>query len=71
MADEYTLEELNKLKRNYARGAVKIREGDSWVEFGSLQEMKEVIDHMEIEIHSAASAASRLKPVGSRRVRFS
>ena len=71
MPDTYTIEELNKLKKVYARGVTKIREGDSWIEFASLGEMKEAIENMEQEIRDASISAERLRPVGAKRARFS
>lgn len=64
----YTLDQLASLKKAYARGVLKVREGDSWVEYQSMKDMRIAIGEMEAEIERAK--ANQVKPTGSRVVRF-
>lgn len=60
----FTEEQLDKLKKAYARGVLEIREGDSWVKFNTLSEMREAIQVMESElIFGKAPRGSRLVTV--------
>lgn len=46
----FTQEQLQKLKDAYARGVLEIREGDSWVKFNTMSEMRQAIQSMESEL---------------------
>ena len=72
MSEGYTLEGLNKLKKAHERGITKIREKDSWVEYGSLREMAGTIATIEAALREAGVIAKDgvNNPVGTKRVRF-
>jgi len=61
----FTTEQVQKLKDAYARGILEIREGDSWVKYNSLSEMRQAIQLMESELSSGPV------PRGSRLVSIS
>ena len=63
---DYTLEDLAALKKAYARGVLRVREGDTWIEYQSMREMKIAIDLIETELNVERAT----RPRGSRRVRF-
>nr|WP_067285748.1 hypothetical protein [Marinobacterium profundum] len=63
----FTLDQLASLKKAYARGVLRVREGDTWVEYQSMVQMRRAIADMEAELQ----IESPHKPRGSRRVRFS
>lgn len=46
----YTHDQLAKLKAAYARGVLRVREGDTWVEYQSMREMRIAINDMESEL---------------------
>lgn len=58
----YTAEQLAGLKAAYARGVLEVREGDSWVKYNSLSEMRMAIQDIEAELQTtnAAPRGSRL-----------
>lgn len=62
----FTHDQLANLKKAYARGVLKVREGDTWVEYQSMKQMAEAIDKIEAEL--GIQRASR--PRGVQRVRF-
>lgn len=62
----YTLDQLANLKKAYARGVLKIREGDTWVEYNSMSELERAITRIEAELNIERASAPR----GSRRIRF-
>jgi hypothetical protein len=55
-----TLDQLNRLKESYASGILKIREGDTWVEYNSMKEMRIAIQEAEREMSSVAPKGTRL-----------
>lgn len=62
----FTLDQLANLKKALARGVLRVREGDTWVEFQSAKEMRETIALMEAEL----GVENANKPRGSKRIRF-
>lgn len=57
----FTTEQLQKLKDAYARGVLEIREGDSWVKYNNMSEMRQAIQVMESEIlNGSVPRGSRL-----------
>ncbi len=42
--------ELNLLKKNYAKGVLEIREGDTWLKFNSMKDMRVAIKDVESEL---------------------
>lgn len=62
----YTHEDLANLKKSYARGVLRVREGDTWIEYHSMREMRIAIKDMENELNININR----RPQGSRRVRF-
>ena len=60
----YTVDQLAALKKSYARGVLKVREGDTWVEYQSMSAMRQAITDIEAELNIEHSS----KPRGSRRV---
>lgn len=63
----FTHEQLANLKKAYARGVLSVREGDTWVQYQSMKQMREAIELMEAEL----GIEHVHKPRGARRVRFS
>jgi hypothetical protein len=57
-----TATDLDKLKKAYYRGVLKVREGDTWVEYQSMKDMRIAINDAEAEL-------ANLKPTGARLVR--
>jgi len=57
-----TQAELDALKKSYHRGVLKVREGDTWVEYQSMKDMRIAIADAEAELSSS-------KPKGARLVR--
>ena len=47
----YTDDQLQKLMNNYAKGVIKFRDGDQWVEFDSLSKMRDVIHEIRLELY--------------------
>lgn len=41
----FTHEQLANLKKAYARGVMRVREGDTWVEYQSMRQMAQAITH--------------------------
>ena len=62
----YTLDQLAKLKGAYARGVTRVREGETWVEYGSLKELRMVIADIEAELN----IQRQNRPRGVRRIGF-
>lgn len=58
----YTVEQLNNLKAAYASGVLKVRNGDDWVEYNSMRELRQAIIDME------ADTVAGSKPRGPQRV---
>lgn len=63
----YTVDQLANLKKAYARGVLRVREGDTQIEYQSMAAMRQAISDMEAELNTQSGG----KPTGSRRVRFS
>lgn len=63
----YTVDQLANLKKAYARGVLRVREGDTQIEYQSMAAMRQAINDMEAELNTQGGG----KPLGSRRVRFS
>lgn len=61
---KYTADQLQRLKDAYARGVLEIREGDTWLKYNSMSEMRQAINDMEAEINDT-------RPRGSYRVTVS
>ena len=61
----YTQDQLAELKRAYSRGVLKVREGDDWVEYQSMREMRQAIIDIESELRTTG------RPSGSRLVTIS
>lgn len=59
-----TQTQLDELKKAYARGVLKIREGESWVEFQSMKEMRIAIKDIEAEISGNKPVGARLTSTG-------
>lgn len=49
----YTNEQLTLLKNAYARGVLEIREGDTWLKYQTLSQMRQAIRDMEAELSTA------------------
>ncbi len=60
-----TIDDLERLKRAYYSGVLKVREGDTWVEYQSGNQMWRAIQRAEAELVGAKS------PTGSRLVTVS
>lgn len=63
----FTLDDLAALKKAYARGVLRVREGETWVEYQSMVQMRRAIADIEAELQIEKPH----QPRGSRRVRFS
>jgi len=55
-----TLDQLNKLKEAYSRGILKLREGDTWVEYNTMKEMRIAIQEAERELSASTPKGTRL-----------
>lgn len=62
----YTHEDLASLKKAYARGVLRVREGDTWVEYHSMREMRLAIQDIENEL----GVQHDQRPRGSKRVKL-
>ena len=58
-------EKLENLKKAYYSGVMKVREGDTWIEYNSAKQMRIAIQDLENEI---AFAQNGSRPRGSRLV---
>lgn len=54
-----TTDDLNNLKKAYYNGVLKVREGETWIEYQSMKDMRIAIQDAEAEL-------SNVKPTGSR-----
>lgn len=61
----YTAAQLQALMDNWAKGVVKFRDGDQWVEFDSLLAMKRNIDIIKLELFPDSDT----KPKGATLIR--
>lgn len=59
-----TLTQLNSLKEAYASGILKIREGDTWVEYNSMKEMRTAIQEAEKSLNKKTPTGTRLVRTG-------
>lgn len=59
-----TQNDLNELEKAYARGILKVREGDTWIEYQGMREMRIAIKEFKAEM-------SGNKPSGTHRVTVS
>ncbi|AUR84115.1 head completion adaptor [Vibrio phage 1.049.O._10N.286.54.B5] len=64
----FTTEQLTDLKAAYASGVLKVRNGDDWLEYNSMREMRLAIQDIEADIAAAAAGG---KPSGTRLVSVS
>lgn len=55
-----TQADLDLLKKNYARGVLEIREGNTWMKFNSMKEMRITIRDIEIELSGNRPSGARL-----------
>ena len=55
-----TQTQLDKLKNAYARGVLKVREGDTWIEYQSMKEMRIAIQDIQTEIAGTKPKGARL-----------
>jgi hypothetical protein len=55
-----TQTELNELKSAYARGVLKVREGDTWLEYQSMKDMRIAIQDLEKQLSSSVPTGTRL-----------
>ncbi len=66
IAPTYTVGQLQNLMTHYAKGVIKFRDGEQWVEFDTLTQMKIVIDTLRSELFPEQYA----KPIGYIRTRI-
>lgn len=59
-----TQSDLENLKKAYYSGVLKVREGDTWVEYHSMREMRLAIKDAEAELSNNTPKGSRLTSVG-------
>lgn len=59
----YTAEQLTTLRNMYAKGVLRIREGETWIEFNSLSELRKAITDIENQINNPGG-----RPQGSYRI---
>mgnify|MGYP000344920949 CR=1 FL=1 len=64
----YTIDQLNKLKAAYASGVLQVRDGNDYVEYQSMQQMRIAISDMEAELNVNNN---RNNPKGTRLVKVS
>lgn len=60
----YTQDDLNNLQKAYARGVLKVREGNDWVEYHSMAQMRQAI--VDIKAELAAQSTGNEIPSGAR-----
>lgn len=60
----YTESDLLNLKKAYARGVLEVREGNDWLKFQSMADMRRAIEDIEADL--ARNADNRAKPIGMR-----
>lgn len=56
----FTQTHLKDLKDAYARGVLKVREGETWVEFQSMKEMRIAISEIEKSLSNNRPTGTRL-----------
>lgn len=52
--------DLEELKKAYYRGVLKVREGDTWVEYQSMKEMRVAISDAERELSGNKASSVRI-----------
>tara|TARA_R110002096_G_C14587348_1_gene721734 strand:- start:1389 stop:1589 length:201 start_codon:yes stop_codon:yes gene_type:complete len=55
-----TSQDLAQLERAYARGVLRVREGDTWIEYNSMDQMARAIDRLRLEVTNTKPTGSRL-----------
>lgn len=55
-----TQAQLDVLKKNYASGVLKFREGETWIEYQTMKEMRLAIIEAEKELNSSTPKGTRL-----------
>lgn len=60
-----TQSDLDALKTAYYRGVLKVREGETWVEFQSMKEMRIAVQDAEVELANSKPSGSRIVVVNS------
>jgi len=56
----FTQSHLNELRDAYARGVLKVREGDTWVEYQSMKDLRIAISDLEKSLSSKRPSGTRL-----------
>lgn len=64
----FTSEHLLNLKNAYASGVLKVRNGDDWIEYNSMRELRIAINDIESELANQAAGG---RPSGTRLVSIS
>lgn len=57
---KFTTDQLQKLKNMYATGVLETREGDTWVKFNTMRELRTAINEIEAEINNSKPSGTRL-----------
>jgi len=60
-----TTSDLENLKKAYYRGVLKVREGDTWIEYQSMKDMRIAISDAEAEISNSKPSGSRIVTVSN------
>lgn len=58
-----TQSQLDRLIEAYSSGILKIREGDTWVEYQSMKEMRIAIEEAKRQLNNVTPKGSRLLQV--------
>lgn len=58
-----TQADLDELKSNYNQGVLKVREGNTWLEYQSMSDMRIAIADLEKELSNSRPSGSRLVSV--------
>lgn len=64
----YSQDQLDQLKAAYSSGVLKVRNGDDWVEYNSMRELRAAINDIEADIASKSAGG---RPSGTRLVSVS
>lgn len=64
----YTSDQLTALKEAYASGVLKVRNGDDWIEYNSMRELRQAINDIETDMETKAAGG---RPSGTRLVSVS
>lgn len=57
--------DLDELKKAYYRGILKVREGDTWVEYQSMKDMRIAISDAELELADSKPSGVRIVRVNN------